>query len=231
MTPEIRRAALRAAAKTALVAALGCGGDPKPAPQNAQPKDPTTQTPVVEYSEGPSTADLVDKARKAAASDLATLVLALEELDKKVGGAVDEVVSAQNDADRAAAKAKLEKLRKEKADVEQQVATAKVAVARAEKMASAGACIAYLDTLAKAKNGELPAGDPLKDKSGVYGAFANVKDREAARTQSCCAQEMTAFGSSAKHRWECCSALPGLPNGAEQSACIPWGPPSPPEMA
>lgn len=31
MTPEIRRAAIRAAAKAALITAIGCGGDPKPA--------------------------------------------------------------------------------------------------------------------------------------------------------------------------------------------------------
>jgi hypothetical protein len=49
MTPEIRRAALRMAAKTALILSVGCGGSPPPAPvQNTTPAVPA---PVVEACE------------------------------------------------------------------------------------------------------------------------------------------------------------------------------------
>ncbi len=57
----------------------------------------------------------------------------LEDMDKKVGVAVDSVVAAQNDADRASAKAKLEALRKEKAAMEQRIAEAKAAAALAKR--------------------------------------------------------------------------------------------------
>lgn len=60
MTPEIRRAAIRAAAKAALVAGLaGCGGDPKPAPA------------------GPSNAATTEPAAPAAAVDCTTLLAGL----------------------------------------------------------------------------------------------------------------------------------------------------------
>ncbi len=49
---------------------------------------------------------------------LQTLERELAALDLKVGAAVDAVVAAQNDADRKAAKAKLEALRKQKAELE-----------------------------------------------------------------------------------------------------------------
>ena len=57
----------------------------------------------------------------------------LVELDKRVTAAVDNVVSAQNDADRAAAKAKLEVLRKDKAELDARIAAAKAAAAKAAR--------------------------------------------------------------------------------------------------
>ena len=57
----------------------------------------------------------------------------LEDMDKRVNEAVDSVVAAQTDADRANAKAKLEALRKEKAEMEAKVAAAKAAAARAQR--------------------------------------------------------------------------------------------------
>ncbi len=91
-------------------------------------------------------------------------------------------------------------------------------------------CDQYLGSLATAKLGELKDGDPLKDKPGVYGAFADIKARGAARTTTCCTDELKMHGSSSKFRWECCSALGTEPEGAEAAACTPWGPPCPPEM-
>jgi hypothetical protein len=57
----------------------------------------------------------------------------LADLDKKLSGAVDNVIAAQNDADRAGAKAKLVALQKEKADMEARIAAAKAAAAKAER--------------------------------------------------------------------------------------------------
>jgi len=57
----------------------------------------------------------------------------LQDMDKKVGMAVDSVVAAQNDADRASAKANLEKLRREKADMEVRIQAAKDAAALAKR--------------------------------------------------------------------------------------------------
>lgn len=57
----------------------------------------------------------------------------LEQLDKRVTTAVDSVVAAQNDADRANAKAKLEELRREKAEMEAKIAAAKAAAAKAQR--------------------------------------------------------------------------------------------------
>ena len=133
MTPEIRRAALRAAAKVALVAAVGCGGKPPP---------PSNTTPPV-----------------------------------------------QTDT----------------------VAT----------------CKEYLAGLKVVQRGELPVGDPLREKPDVYGAFADRAARETPRTKDCCNQEITANDQT--HQWPCCSALDNIvPAGA--IGCSPWGPPCPPEM-
>jgi hypothetical protein len=141
MTPEIRRAALRAAAKAALVVSItGCSGSPKAPPSNTS------------------------------------------------GGSDSKPVAAASCAD-------------------------------------------YLGSLATIGHGELPDGDPLKGKTAVYGAFKDVAARSAPRTTECCTEELKAHGSSAKARFECCSALGDVPAGAEPSACTPWGPPCPPAMA
>lgn len=59
----------------------------------------------------------------------------LSDMEKKVNGAVESVMSAQNDADRANANAKLRALQKEKYEMEQRIAAAKAAAARAERKA------------------------------------------------------------------------------------------------
>jgi hypothetical protein len=58
----------------------------------------------------------------------------VDELTQKLTAAVDAVMAAQNDADRTAAKAKLEQLRREKAEVETRLGEAKASAARAARL-------------------------------------------------------------------------------------------------
>jgi predicted nucleic acid-binding Zn-ribbon protein len=58
----------------------------------------------------------------------------LDDLDARVATAVDSVVAAQTEGDRAAAKAKLEALRLEKVDLERRIAEAKAAAARQKRL-------------------------------------------------------------------------------------------------
>jgi len=62
------------------------------------------------------------------------LARALEDLDTKVTEAVDAVVAARNDADRANAKAKLEQLRREKAEMDRRIQDAKARAPRSRRM-------------------------------------------------------------------------------------------------
>jgi len=73
------------------------------------------------------------KQAKAAQENITQVAKDLDAMNERLAGAVDAVVNAQNDADRAAAKAKLEALQKEKADLEAHVAAAKAAADRAER--------------------------------------------------------------------------------------------------
>ncbi len=57
----------------------------------------------------------------------------LLDLGKRVDKATDALASAQNDADRQSARGKLEQLRKERAEMEQHIADAKAAAAKAER--------------------------------------------------------------------------------------------------
>ena len=91
------------------------------------------------------------------------------------------------------------------------------------------ACEPYLGKLAVVQREDLAADDPLRQRNDVYGAFADAVARQSARTQQCCHEELDAKHAQAPHRWACCSAVaPGTEHG---TACTPWGPPCPPEMA
>lgn len=79
-------------------------------------------------------ADEAMKAARAAQDQIVKIEQDLVELSQKVDAATDALAAAQNDADRAAAKAKLEQLLKERAAIEARVAAAK---AEAEKAARA----------------------------------------------------------------------------------------------
>jgi hypothetical protein len=73
------------------------------------------------------------KDAKEAAEKVQKLAVDLDAMNEKVSSAVTAVVDAQNDADRAAAKVKLQALQKEKAELEQRIAEAKAASDRAER--------------------------------------------------------------------------------------------------
>jgi phage-related minor tail protein len=57
----------------------------------------------------------------------------LDDLTDKIGKAVDAVATAQNDADRASARSKLQQLQKEQFEMRQRAADAKAAAAKAER--------------------------------------------------------------------------------------------------
>lgn len=72
------------------------------------------------------------EAAKKAQDDVAQLSRELIELGHKVDAATDALAAAQTDADRTAARAKLDELRKERAALEARMQAAKDAAARAE---------------------------------------------------------------------------------------------------
>ncbi len=75
-----------------------------------------------------------EKAAKEAEDTVNKLQRDLEDLNIRVGAAVDGVVAAQNDADRAGAKSKLEALRREQAEQQSRIAAAKAAAERAKRL-------------------------------------------------------------------------------------------------
>jgi hypothetical protein len=72
-------------------------------------------------------------AAKDAQTKLEQVEKGLDDLNDKVAKAVDSVVAAQNDADRASAKAHLIELQKEQYEMKQRVAAAKAAADKAER--------------------------------------------------------------------------------------------------
>ncbi|MBS1121621.1 MAG: hypothetical protein H6Q90_3849 [Deltaproteobacteria bacterium] len=78
-------------------------------------------------------ADEAEKAAKQAVELVDRLQRDLQDMDKKVSTAVDSVVSAQNDADRANANAKLKALQKEKYEMERRIQDAKDAADKAKR--------------------------------------------------------------------------------------------------
>jgi chromosome segregation ATPase len=88
----------------------------------------------LESAKAKAEADKAMAAAKAAGDEVAKLAADLDALNDKVAKAVDAIVQAKTDAERAAAKTTLDSLRKEKSELEQRVAEAKAASARAERM-------------------------------------------------------------------------------------------------
>jgi hypothetical protein len=126
-----------------LVLVSACGGkDPAPAqPHNeaagsaapAATSPPPADDPAAARARAELEARQAALAANEAMERVRTIELDLDAFNAKVNAAVDAVVNAQNDADRAAAKARLDGLRTEKLDLEQRVAAAKAAAAKAER--------------------------------------------------------------------------------------------------
>jgi DNA repair exonuclease SbcCD ATPase subunit len=116
-----------------------CGSSekkPATAPANQVEPGTTAPPPPTRDAELEKAQREADQARKEAADAterVERLAKDLEELDAKLTAAIDSVVAAQNDADRAAAKAKLEQLRKEKAEMEARVQAARGDAAKATR--------------------------------------------------------------------------------------------------
>lgn len=81
--------------------------------------------------------DKAIKAAEEAQKKVDELTRDLADQDRKVQVAVDDVVKAQSDADRATAKANLDRLRQEKADYERRLAEARAAAERAKRLKGA----------------------------------------------------------------------------------------------
>lgn len=78
-------------------------------------------------------ADDAAKSARDAQDKVAKLSNDLIDLGQRVDKATDALASAQNDADRQAARSKLDQLRKERGEMEQHIADAKAAAAKAER--------------------------------------------------------------------------------------------------
>lgn len=65
----------------------------------------------------------------------------LADLDSRLKAAIDAVMAAQNDADRSAARASLEKLRREKLEMEQRVQAERAATERARGVHRSKECL------------------------------------------------------------------------------------------
>lgn len=127
------------AAKWLLVVTLGCGGGskaattPEPAPTQPAPADEQAQRD--REAAAKAEADAAQAVREAAEAKamVERLMVDLEDLTKKIDGAIQMVVDAQNDADRKAASDRLKQLQKEQAEMKQRAAAARAAAERAER--------------------------------------------------------------------------------------------------
>ena len=123
-----------------LVLVSACGGkDPAPAqPHNetagsATTAPPTKPDPDPARTKAQAEADQAAKDAKEAEERVRKIEIDLDAFNAKLNAAVDAVVAAQNDAERQAAKARLDALRTEKLELEQRVAAAKAAATKAER--------------------------------------------------------------------------------------------------
>jgi TolA-binding protein len=126
----------------AFVLLAACGAD-KPAPATPIANHPVESTP-------PPSSEQAELDRKVAAAEreanearklaqeaqeqLDKLALEIDDMSRRVDKAVEAVVSAQNDADRGAAAARLKQLQQEQAEMRARVARAKEAAIRAERL-------------------------------------------------------------------------------------------------
>jgi TolA-binding protein len=111
-----------------VVIALGCGNK-----QEAPPK--AEQEAAAEVAnKGEQRIQIARKEADDARIAVETLQADAEALIQRVNAAIDAVANAQNDNDRASARAALLRLQREKAEIEARIAEAKAAAARAERL-------------------------------------------------------------------------------------------------
>ena len=117
----------------AFVLLAGCTADP-PAPQApvANTSQPAPQPD--DRARARQEADEAIKAAREAEQRIDQIARDLEALDQRVSDAVGQIANAQSDADRAAAKAQLEQLQREKAEMAMRVRAAKEAAEKAQRL-------------------------------------------------------------------------------------------------
>lgn len=118
--------------------ATACGSKDDPKPKDEQPierKEERVSSP--EAVEAKKAQQLVEQAvaeARAAEEAVVRLQAEAEAMMNRLDEAVNALASAQNQADRDAAKAKLDQLRREKTEMEARIAEARAQAARAERL-------------------------------------------------------------------------------------------------
>jgi hypothetical protein len=116
-----------------VVALLACGKDSKTDEPVESSRRASDEAEVAKQKAEQAAAQAVQEA-KAAQDAVERLQRDADDLAKRVDGAVQDLAGAQNQADRDAAKVKLDALRTEKADLEQRIAEARAKAERAERL-------------------------------------------------------------------------------------------------
>lgn len=118
-----------------LVAACACGNSKSdsPAAREAETGDRSRAELEEQLRRAELEADEARKAAQEAQDQVERLSKDLEALDAKVTAAIDSLMAAQNDADRAAAKAKLAELQREQAEMRARVEMTRDKAAKAQR--------------------------------------------------------------------------------------------------
>ena len=124
----------------AFVLLVGCGGDhpPPQAPvenkQAPEPQpDPALREANLRAERAEREAQDAIKAAHEVEERLDQISRDLAALDQRVSAAVDQVVAAQNNAERATASERLKELQRQKAEMEQRIGEAKAAAEKAQR--------------------------------------------------------------------------------------------------
>lgn len=122
----------------ALLFIAACGSSQSPPPQSqpsnqAPPADPQVDDDKHKLELAQKEADEARKAAQEAREKVEKVQRDLDDLQLKLDKVVDDLAASQNDADRSAARARLDQLRKEKAEIEARAAEARAAAQKAER--------------------------------------------------------------------------------------------------
>jgi hypothetical protein len=121
--------------RAVFVLLAACAADP-PTPQApvANQAQPAPQPQPDDRARARREADEAIRAAHEAEERIDQIARGLEALDQRVSDAVGQIANAQSDADRAAAKARLEQLQREKAEMAMRVREAKEAAEKAQRL-------------------------------------------------------------------------------------------------